>query len=237
MFLPYHLLALIAVLVLVAVHLSARKMDQLNFISHGRFLSTGGGIAIAYVFVDLLPKLCKSDLIVQQNLAGVFPYFERHVYVMALTGFLLFFAVDRSGSILERQRAYWFDLASYALFNFLVGYAVTDKDDPEVQPLILFTIAMSLHYFTNDYSLNQTHEVDYQRWGKWILILSLFSGWLLGVFLTLPPTAVALVSAFIGGGVMMNVTRHELPEENPHSLPAFLFSAAAYTCILLSFGS
>jgi hypothetical protein len=32
----------------------------------------------------------------------------------------------------------------------------------------------------------------------------------------------------------MNVTRHELPKENPNSLGAFLLSSALYTVILLS---
>lgn len=34
----------------------------------------------------------------------------------------------------------------------------------------------------------------------------------------------------------MNVTRHELPEENPHSLGAFLTATAVYTTVLLVLG-
>ena len=66
-----------------------------------------------------------------------------------------------------------------------------------------------------------------------MLIASLFIGWLAGATIHLSETAVALVSAFIGGGVIMNVTRHELPDENPNSVDAFLLSAASYTAVLL----
>jgi hypothetical protein len=163
---------------------------------------------------------------------------ERHVYVMALVGFLLFFAVDRSQTSSEQRPGYFYlSLGAYALFNFLVGYAVVDKDDPEVQPLFLFTFAMALHYFMNDYSLSEAHQEDYDKLSKWTLIAALFCGWLAGIWVELPPAAVALVSAFIGGGVIMNVTRHELPKDNPNSLGAFLIAAAAYAVLLLAIGS
>jgi hypothetical protein len=232
----YSVLSLISVTIFALVHLWAQKTNALNRISRGKFLSAGGGVAIAYVFIDILPKLSKSDYTVTQALAGVFPYFERHVYIMALLGFLLFFTVDRVQKSSLKKRSFWLSFASYSLFNFLVGYAVVDKENPEVRPLILFTIAIALHYFTNDFALTQEHKKEYQRMGKWLLIGSLFLGWIVGFTYTLSPTAIALVSAFIGGGVIMNVTRHELPSDNPNSLNAFLFCAAMYTIILLFIG-
>lgn len=235
---PYSFFALISVVIFALVHLFAYKLKRLDRITHGRFLSAGGGIAIAYVFIDLLPKLAKSDLLVHQTLVEVyhFIYFERHVYIMALVGFLLFFTVGQSQTLLRMKARFWLTIASYSLFNFLVGYAVVDKDNPEVQPLVLFTIAIGLHYFSNDFSLSADHGKAYERVGKWILIASLFLGWLTGVFVTLSAMAVALVSAFIGGGVIMNVTRHELPKENPHSLGSFLLFAVLYTILLLCIG-
>lgn len=233
---PYSGYALISVVIFALVHLFAEKTKGLKKQSQGRFLSFGGGIAISYVFVELLPKLAKSDLLVRKALEGVFPYFERHVYIMALVGFLLFFMVGQSRSFMKGKAQFWLSLLSYALFNFLVGYAVVDKDDPDVRPLEFFTFAMALHYFSNDFSLEKEHGKEYSKFGKWILIISLFLGWLAGVWITLSETAVALVSAFIAGGVIMNVTRHELPKDNPNSLGAFFLSATLYTIILLTIG-
>lgn len=235
---PYAVVSLIAVIIFALVHLWAEKTRTLNFFTHSRFLSAAGGVAIAYVFVDLLPKLSETDRIVKEVFERIFPYFERHVYVMAMLGFLLFFAVDRSKFLLSNRSAYfWLSLSSYAFFNFLVGYATVDKTNPEVQPLFLFTFAMALHYFMNDYALCREHGDEYRYLGRWILIASLFLGWLTGFFIELSPTAIALVSAFIGGGVIMNVTRHELPSDSPHSLAAFLLAAAIYTGILLGIGA
>lgn len=233
----YHIFSFISVLIFASVHLWAEKTRAWGFASHSRFLSAGSGVAIAYVFIDLLPKLSKNDALVKQALWTVLPYFERHVYVMALLGFLLFFTVDQTqGSWRKETPYFWLSLSSYALFNFLMGYAVVDKDNPEVRPLALFTIAISLHYFMNDFSLNKAHGDQYRYFGKWILIVFLFLGWLTGLLFTLSQTGVALMSAFIGGGVIMNVTRHELSEDVPHSLRAFLLASVAYTFILLTLG-
>ncbi|MBA2726731.1 MAG: hypothetical protein H0U49_00970 [Parachlamydiaceae bacterium] len=235
---PYPLQSLIAVIIFSLVHLFADRARQLNFNLQSHFLSTGSGIALAYIFIDLLPKLSKNESAVSGTLKKIFPYLEHHVYVMALLGFLLFFAVDRSQTLLRKQSVYYvLSLCSYALLNFLIGYAIVDKDDPEVRPLVLFTFAIALHYFLNDYSLTEVHGEQYNKFAKWILIASLFLGWLIGSNYQLSAAGVALMSAFIGGGVIMNVTRHELSDDNPHSLKAILISAIIYTVILLTLGS
>ena len=197
---PYSFFSFISVSIFSLVHLLAARTRHLEFTTRGQFLSAGGGIAISYVFVDLLPKLCESDIIVKEALSGVFPYFERHVFIMALAGFLLFFMVDRSSAFFGAKGRFWLSLSSYTLFNFLVGYAVADKDNPEVKPLVLFTLAIALHYFINDYSISKDHGKAYNLKGKWILILSLFLGWLTGMIFVLSPTAVALVTLSLAAG-------------------------------------
>ncbi len=232
----------LVILFFALIHLYAEHINKFGFGFCSKLLSTGSGISIAYVFMDILPKLSSSDVLIKQVLWSFFPYLEKHVYIMALLGFLLFFVVDRLQQSLvtkrsEHQSPYFIlSLGSYSLFNFLVGYAVVDKDNPEVQPLLLFTIAIGLHYFMNDYSLTRAHGDIYRHYGRWVLVLSLFLGWAAGFFIDLSASAVALLSAFIGGGVIMNVIRHELPEEGPNNLRAFLLATAGYTIILLAIG-
>ena len=97
----------LAVLIFSCVHLFAHKAKLLGKLGHACLLSIGGGISIAYVFIDLLPKIGKSELIVQASLQGIFPFFERHVYILALAGFLTFFVVDRTQ---HSKKGFWFSL-------------------------------------------------------------------------------------------------------------------------------
>lgn len=233
----YPFLSFIAVTIFALIHIYAYRIKRLDPDFQAAFLSFGGGVAIAYVFINLLPKLCLNDVLIKQTLAGTFPYFERHVFIMALLGFILFFLVDRAHGQNHDHRKYWLSIASYALFNFLIGYAVVDPNNPEVRPLMLFTFAIGLHYFANDYSLDKRYGKEYEKNGKWILILFLYAGWFVGSFTKVPPIAIALVSAFIGGGVIMNVTRHEIPRNNPRNLWAFLAATFFYTILLLAIGT
>jgi len=233
---PYAFYAFISIIIFSLIHLWAEKIQTMTTLSQARFLSFGGGVAIAYVFIDLLPKLAKSNDFVEKSF-GTFFFLERHVFIMALMGFLLFFTIERIPALVEKKWTQWLPIASYALFNFFVGYAVVDKNNPEVRPLLFFTFAFALHYFTNDYSLSEKQGLLYEQIGRWLLIFALILGGCVGMIVKLSATAVALVSAFIGGGVIMNVTRHELSETHPNSIKTFLMAAFMYTILLLSIHS
>lgn len=224
---------LLSIVILCFIHVYGSNPRLTQSFFHSKFLSIGGGIAIAYVFVDLLPKLSESDYLVRRFLAGFFPYFERHVYILALCGFMLFFLVDRSKNFVWTNASYWLSLISYTLFNFFMGYAIGFQNDPDIQPLLLFTIAMGLHFFTNDYTLNRENPGFHQGIGRWVLVAALFGGWIVSQNWVISPAAIALVNAFIAGGVIMNVTRHELPSDNPNSTLSFIIGAAIYSLVIL----
>lgn len=229
----YSLLSFLSVLLFALVHLLAEKSQKFSWKRQGKLLSFGGGVAISYVFVDLLPKLAKNEELIKNAFSGTLPYFEKHVYVAALLGFLLFFFVDQSKEFVRDRARFWLSLSSYALFNFFVGYAVGDPTNPEVQPLALFTLAIALHYFVNDFSMSREHPHTYDAKARWILIAALLCGWAVSEIVAISASAVALISAFIGGGVIMNVTRHEVPKTNPHNTAVFITAALAYALLLL----
>ncbi|MFN4175239.1 MAG: hypothetical protein ACK4HV_09075, partial [Parachlamydiaceae bacterium] len=187
--------SLISIIFLSLVHIG---LGIFKSFSPPRLLSFGSGVAIAYVFVDLLPKLCLSDQIVQES--GFLPFFERHVYVLALIGFLYFYFI-------EKKRYEIFSVAGYVFFNYLIGYSIGDINDQEVRPLALFTFAIGLHYFTTDYAMREKNPVEYHQLIRWLSVIALFAGWGTNYWVELSKTAVALMAAFIAGGVILNVTR------------------------------
>ena len=211
------------------IHLYANRATKLNW--HGNFLSLAAGISLAYVFVDLLPTLEKGQPILKQVFDPIIPYLDRHAYVIALLGLLFFYVLQ--GSSEKNNRLFWASMAGYSLFNLFVGASLSDANNPDIQPLLLFGIAMGLHYFVHDYVLREAHKELYDRYGRWILAFALTLGWLIGFFLKIPDAIINLVVAFVAGGVLLNVMRYELPKREKGTYFHFMFGALVYSYVLL----
>jgi hypothetical protein len=63
---------------------------------------------------------------------------------------------------------------------------------------------------------------------------SLLAGWLLALSAELPEATVGLATGFLGGAVVLNVLKEELPEERDSRLGAFLLGAGASALPLLA---
>ena len=194
-----------------------------------QFISLAGGVSVAYVFAHLLPELGLGQVHFSHDLHSILPFLENHVYLMSLFGLLLFYGVDyfqpkqTAGEKLSPELTFWVHLAAIACLNLSVGYAIGDNNNPDAHPLAWFAIAMSLHYFIVDHALREVNEHAYQRVGKWILVVSLFSGAALGVVFEVSRAAVSLLIAFVAGVTIMNVMRSELPERNARSKHNFIW--------------
>lgn len=220
--------AFLVLIVFIFIHLFANKADVLGWVWHARFLSFAAGISFAYVFIDLLPTLEKGQPILKKALDPLIPYLDRHSYLIALIGFLFFYGLQG-----VKGSSIYASIAGFSLFNFFIGASLSDVNNPDIQPLLLFSIAIGLHYFIHDHNLREINEEFYDRTGRWILVLALVLGWLTGFFFTIPVTIIDLVVAFVAGGVLLNVMRYELPKREPGTYKFFLLGSVLYTCILL----
>jgi len=61
-------------------------------------------------------------------------------------------------------------------------------------------------------------------------------GWGLGLLITLPPYALALLVAFISGAIIMNNSVMELPSEKDGRFVPFMLGGLVYGLILLPLG-
>ena len=59
-------------------------------------------------------------------------------------------------------------------------------------------------------------------------------GWAVDLLAEVPEVVVAGVTAFLAGGVIMNVLKEELPEERESRFWAFAIGAALYAALLLA---
>jgi hypothetical membrane protein len=128
-------------------------------------------------------------------------------------------------------------MVSFAVLNAAIGSAVASPGDRAVEPLWMFAVAMGLHFAANDQSLIEHHGKRYQEIGRWLLVVGLIVGWLIGVLpaFEIRPDLLALLLAYIAGGTIMNILRHELPDTDRSSdVFAFAAGATVYGVLLLS---
>lgn len=231
---------------LALIHIFAGKLRFLEETPRSIWLSFASGVSVSYVFVHVLPELSKAQETVTKAVGEALAFLEHHVYLLALLGLAVFYGLERL-AILSRQRnqkagkgdvteieVFWLHVVSFALYNALIGYLLLHREEPGVLSLFFFFLAMALHFVVNDFGLRENHKHVYHKLGRWILAAAIVVGWAMGVGSELSPAAIALLFAFLAGGVILNVLKEELPEERQSRFWAFALGAGIYTVLLLA---
>ncbi len=241
------LASLLAVAVLAVLHLVAGMLRFLDGYPRSIWLSFAGGVSVAYVFVQLLPELNKGQEAVAEAVGEGLAFLEHHVYLLALLGLAVFYGLERAATSSRRRRraagaedtpsagVFWLHVASFAAYNALIGYLLHQRAEESGRlALALFAVAMGLHFVVNDYGLREHHKEDYARVGRWVLAAALVVGWAIALAGEISEAALAILLAFLAGGVILNVLKEELPEERESRFWAFALGAAVYAALLLT---
>jgi zinc transporter ZupT len=203
---------------------------------------------VSYVFVHLLPELAEGQETVAEALdEGRGPAFlQSHIYLVALLGLVVFYGLERLATSSRRRKrqaskedstsegVFWLHISSFAVYNYLIGYLFLHRLATGLEDLLLFFVAMALHIVVNDHGLREHHKEAYLRGGHWILAAAVILGWVVALLTEIPEVIIAVLLAFLAGGVIMNVLKEELPEERESRFWAFALGAALYTAVLLA---
>jgi len=230
---------------LAAVHVFARELRFLHVAPRSAWLSAAAGASVAYVFVHILPNLAEGQktLIVTQFIPLGFA--ERHVYLIALIGFLTFYGLERSISVVENQEMdpnqfsqapvsiFWIHIASFAVYNALIGYLLLHQEEPGTINRLFYFVAMGLHFLVNDHGLREHHKETYDSIGRWVLAGAVILGWVAGLFLQVHQAVVAVLFAFLAGSAIVNTIKEELPEGRESRFWAFALAGGIYSAILI----
>ncbi|MDY6783143.1 MAG: hypothetical protein SW833_11465 [Cyanobacteriota bacterium] len=228
---------------LALIHLYCGKLRFLDTLPRSRWLSMASGVSVAYVFVHLLPDLHLRQKAIAET--GFLAFLEHHVYLIALFGLAVFYGLERvvressqrqeeEGKDSPEPGIFWLHITSFSLYNSLIGYLLLHREEPGVQSLVLFFIAMALHFAVNDYGLRQDHKRAYHNQGRWLLATAIIVGWVIGYGTIVPDAAIAVLFAFLAGGIILNVLKEELPEERQSQFWAFATGAGVYSVLLLT---
>lgn len=237
---------LLTILVLAAVHMYAGTTAALGRQWRPRTLSAASGISVAYVFLGMMPDLADHQGFIDRS--DWFSGLENHVYIVALLGLTVALWVETTSRGSRRRRrakgepdhtgapTFWLSIVSFVLLNMAIGYAVATPGDWAVKPLWMFALAMGLHFLANDQSLVEHHGERYRSIGRWLLAAGLITGWVIGARpgVEIRPEILVLVLAYIAGGTIMNILRHELPDtDRSGDVAAFFVGATTYGALLL----
>ncbi len=223
------------------IHLFIGKLTFLDVLPRSRWLSFAGGVAVAYVFLHILPELSGHQKAFAEGLGVGERAAESWVYLISFSGLALFYglerAVKKSRKSSDRDRVeaeiLWLHIISFGIYNILIGYLLLHREETGVRSLVMYTIAMSLHFVTNDYGLRQDQKNQYDAIGRWAIAGSVLFGWALAVFASLPRIIIGFLFAFLAGGVILNVLKEELPGEYQSRFWPFVLGGASYASLLI----
>ena len=216
---------------------------------HRRFLSFAAGVSVAYVFIHLLPELHSAGvefIHLTAHRSLLIP--EYRVYMSALIGFMFFYGMEHmvAWSRLTRKKEsleektektektiYAIHVGGFTIYAWLISYLLVYDTEKGTISLILYAVAMGLHFLVIDYALYQEHGSLYERRGKNVLALASLAGWVIAIWIELPAHIIITILGFVSGAVIMNSLINELPGEKEGKFPAFLLGGILYAVLLL----
>lgn len=238
--------ALVIALALAVLHLLAPRIRTLPGVPERAMGSFAGGLAVAYVFLHLLPELVEGNEAIGEALEDVIagsPLLDLAIFGVALAGFTLFYGLERHaqglggrGAAEESARGpamFRLHLASFVVYNGLITYTMALRLRTGIAFAILFTVAIGLHFVLIDRGLEEHYPRRFQRYGRPILAGALLLGWLLAALIAPSSTVlVALLTAFLAGSILLNVFKEELPSERESSFVWFCIGLVVYGALL-----
>jgi len=223
-----------AVLPMLLVSLFADRLARIAPPWRRRLGSFAGGLAAAYVFLLVLPKLADQQDLLHHATSDwpLIAYFYHHAYVVALAGFVTYYLVNVLAQGIDasvpRSVSGAALVVGLAAYTALLGDLIAAQN-PQPLALALLSTALTFHVLGLNLAV-YGHLSRSWHWLRALLSTSLFLGWLVGLMAPIPPLIHALVSAWLSGGIIILVVLIELPKERRPT--AFVAGAFTFTLLL-----
>ncbi len=214
---------------LASIHLLAHYFHRFFKNFELFFASFSGGLAIAYIFLELFPELEDAEQVLGKS-----------IHIITLIGFIIFYGIQSlilQNSIKKKaieHRVFYTEISFLFVYNALIIYTIPDRLEAFNSGLILYFLAMGLHLLINNYALRKKHDNRFYQIACYILAFSLFIGFLLNIFVDplLNEVISDMLTAMLAGFVLFNVFVEELPHPKSSTFLWFLGGIGFYIILL-----
>lgn len=240
---------LLAALLLAVVHLLGPNIRQGMQRRTEAVTSFGGGLAVAYVFLQLFPEIEMAH-----------EWLGDSVHFVTLASFLLFFVLEvrllthHERSISKAGAApvsggdqgaasqhmnhtstsvFWWHIALIWLYTWMVIFALPEETGENLAFAIVGTLAVGLHMIYKDFVLRAHHEVHFASRGRYLLAIAPIAGWVAHKIAAPPEFVFDLFIAVLAGILMQGVFREELPDRQTARVGWLIGGAATFALLSL----
>jgi hypothetical protein len=123
-------------------------------------------------------------------------------------------------------------IGGFASYAGLISYLMVRGIDEKSIPILIYGVAMGLHFFSIEHSMHNEHGSMYDKFGKWILAGAVLTGWACGALTEFPKPVIITMLGLVSGSVVMNSMIVELPGEKDGKFLPFCAGAVAYATLL-----
>ena len=194
--------------------------------------SFGGGVGLAYVFLQLFPEI-----------DNVNEWMGTHVHQVTLVSFLLFYAVevrlfahgDEAAPDTDdvTRPVFWLHIGILFFYTAMVMFTLPDEVADDLLFATVGGMTIGVHLVYKDYLLRSHADRQMREAGRYILVLAPLLGWLAHSVTTPSEMVLDLFMAVLAGVLIQSVFRDEVP--NPGGASMRWLVAGVATFALLSF--
>jgi len=201
-------------------------------------LSLASGVALAYVFIYLLPKIAYLQDKPHNFTTGLLAIDQVLVWFMALLGLLAFYWLgwkaenDDTEEKLRKDKTLYLQLGGFCAYYAQLGYTVTEYPIAGGSALMVAVILL-VHSLGINHGLRHLNKQRYDKLLRWCFALATFTGWLLGISIEGFSSNLPYWNAFIGGGIIITALREELPHQSETNFLPFLSGSIGASILIL----
>lgn len=207
--------------VLGLIHFFAPKIRKYDDFDTGIFNSIGGGIILAYIFLEAFPSLMLDVPQIQALTTSGFLGTPKNmlftVFLFVLGGFFISYILEKLAHDYSQNGRegntyiYYSHLALSTVLTFCVAGTMCLVSLGGLTELAMFTAVMGFYFFLEDHSLSHHFPTRFNHVGRYVLIGATACGFLYGNLVLKGTVTLSLIFAyaFLLGVMILATTKTE----------------------------